>query len=129
MVLAVIADDSQALTGGPDRVEDPRTTSAQIRRMLARELHDTVAQTLTTMLVELENFKLEQTGRQSALRQLNELQGSTRSVLTNLREVLYDLRGETGMEEGFVEMVRTLLARFKEQTNVEVALSVSPSWR
>jgi signal transduction histidine kinase len=128
VVLAVIADDSQALEGGPVQIEDARTTSVQIRRMLARELHDRVAQTLTTMLVELENFKLEQTGRQGVLRQLDEIQGSTRSVLTNLREVLYELRGETGVEEGFVEQVRALLALFGERNNVEVSLSVSPSW-
>ena len=96
--------------------------------MLARELHDRVAQTLTTMLIELENFKVEQTGRQSALRQLDELQESTRDVLTNLRRVLYDLRGETGIEEHFADAVRELLARFEERTQVHVSLSVSPSW-
>src|SRR6266581_9130058 len=102
--------------------------SDEIRRTLARELHDRVAQTLTTMLIELENFKVEQTGRQSALRQLDELQESTRDVLTNLRHVLYDLRGETGIEEGFADAVRVLLRRFEEKTHVHVSLSVSPSW-
>lgn len=99
-----------------------------VRRILARELHDRVAQTLTTMLIELENFKVEQTGRQSALRQLGELQESTRDVLTNLRLVLYDLRGETGIEEGFADAVRALLQRFKERTGVDVRLLVSPLW-
>src|SRR6266568_4981048 len=87
--------------------------SDEIRRMLARELHDRVAETLTTMLIELENFKVEQTGRQGALRQLDELQESTRDVLGNLRRVLFDLRGETGIEEGFADAVRALLARFQ----------------
>lgn len=104
------------------------TNSDEIRRMLARELHDRVAQTLTTMLIELENFKVEQTGRESALRQLDELQVSTRDVLTNLRHVLYDLRGETGIEEGFADAVRSLLDRFEERTQVKVRLLVSPSW-
>src|SRR6266571_6941319 len=88
--------------------------SDEIRRMLARELHDRVTQTLTTMLIELENFKVEQTGRQSVLRQLDELQGSTRDVLNNLRTVLYDLRGEEGIEVAFIESVRGLLAKFEE---------------
>jgi signal transduction histidine kinase len=102
--------------------------SDEIRRMLARELHDRVAQTLTTMLIELENFKVEQIGRQGVLRQLGELQESTRDVLANLRHVLYDLRGETGIEEGFADAVRLLLARFEERTQVSALLSVSPLW-
>jgi signal transduction histidine kinase len=112
-----------------DQVQAGGTTSSdEIRRALARELHDRVAQTLTTMLIELENFKVEQTGRQSVLRQLGELQDSTRDVLTNLRRVLYDLRGETGIEEGFVDAIGALLARFQERTHVNATLSVSPSW-
>ncbi|HSS95084.1 MAG TPA: sensor histidine kinase [Candidatus Dormibacteraeota bacterium] len=100
----------------------------EIRRMLARELHDQVAQTLTTMLIELENFKVEQMGRKSVLRQLDGLQDSTRDVLTSLRRVLYDLRGESGIEEGFAEAVRALLANFEQRTHVKAHLSVSPWW-
>jgi signal transduction histidine kinase len=111
-----------------DQVGGGGTTSDEIRRALARELHDRVAQTLTTMLIELENFKVEQTGRQSVLRQLGELQESTRDVLTNLRRVLYDLRGETGIEDGFADAIRALLTRFEERTHVNATLSVSASW-
>jgi len=102
--------------------------SEEIRRALARELHDRVAQTLTTMLIELENFKVEQTGRRSVLQHLDELQDSTRDVLSNLRHVLFELRGETGIEEGFADSIRLLLARFEERTHVSATLSVSPSW-
>jgi signal transduction histidine kinase len=107
---------------------DGNTRSDEIRRMLARELHDQVAQTLTTMLIELENFKVEQTGRKSVLRQLDGLQESTRDVLSSLRRVLYDLRGESGIEEGFADAVRTLLVRFEERTHISTRLSVSPVW-
>ena len=118
---------SPQTVGDPARV-DSSISAEEIRRLLARELHDRVAQTLTTMLIELENFKVEQAGRQSVLRQLGELQDSTRDVLSNLRHVLYDLRDETGIEEGFADAVRALLARFQERTQVGTHLSVSPSW-
>jgi two-component system sensor histidine kinase UhpB len=113
---------------GDPAVDAENAHSNEIRHQLARELHDRVAQTLTTMLIELENFKVEQTGRKSALRQLDELQDSTRDVLANLRRILYDLRDETGIETGFAEAVKTLLTRFQEKTDVRASLSVSPSW-
>src|SRR5882672_6296548 len=119
---------ASSLHSGVSSDDDVAARSDDIRRELARELHDRVAQTLTTMLIELENFKVEQTGRQSVLRQLDELQVSTRDVLSNLRTVLYGLRGETGIEEGFADAIRTMLSRFQERTQVNVILSVAPSW-
>jgi len=102
-----------------------------IRRSLARELHDRVAQTLTTMLIDLENFKMEQLelgDQQGALRQIAELQESTREALKNLRGVLYDLRGRTGIEEDFTRAVRGLLGSFQEKARFNVMFSVSQSW-
>jgi two-component system, NarL family, sensor histidine kinase UhpB len=120
-VASQLVVDKSAIGGDQHR-------SDEVRRALARELHDRVAQTLTTMLIELENFKLEQTGRQDVLRQVDGLQESTRYVLTNLRHVLSDLRGESGIEEGFADTVRALLAGFEERTHVSAHLSVSPLW-
>jgi signal transduction histidine kinase len=99
-----------------------------LRRVLARELHDRVAQTLTTMLISLENFKMQQLDNQNVLREIAELQDSTRDALMNLRLVLYDLRGQTGIDEGFTKDVRALLDRFQDKTQLKVVLSVSPSW-
>src|SRR5437762_11873884 len=98
---------------GAARAERSAASEA-IRRALARELHDRVAQPLTTMLIQLENFKVEQTGRQRTLRQLDELQVSTRDVLANLRHVLFELRGQGGMEDGLVAAVRTLSVRLED---------------
>jgi signal transduction histidine kinase len=106
----------------------PGAGSEKIRRAIARDLHDRVAQTLTTMLIELETFKAEHNDNQAVVRQFGELQESTRDVLNNLRHILYDLRGETGIEEHFAESVRALLKSFHERTHVDVILSVAPSW-
>jgi signal transduction histidine kinase len=104
--------------------------SDDLRRALARELHDGVAQTLTTILINLENFKLDQLelGNQSCLCQIAELQESTREALRNLRQVLYDLRGRTGIDVDFIEAVRALLGRYQDNTRLRVMLSVSSSW-
>ena len=101
----------------------------RIKRQLAQELHDQVAQTLTTMLVEMEQFKGAQAGRQSVLREVDALQGSTREVLHNIRQMLYQLRGEPGVDEDFPETVRTgLLRSFEDRSGMTVKFSVSPSW-
>lgn len=108
--------------------KDDTRIAQGIRRELARDLHDRVTQTLTAMLIEVENFKVEQTGRQSVLRQFDEVQGSMRDVLNNLRTVLYDLRGEDSIEEAFIDSVRSLLARFEERSHVVASLLVAPAW-
>lgn len=99
-----------------------------LRRLLARELHDRVAQTLTSMLIDLENFKAEQVGRQSVLRQMDELQTSTRDVLNNLRQLLYELRGSPIAEESFDEAIRLLVERFNQRTSVVINLVILPGW-
>jgi signal transduction histidine kinase len=96
--------------------------------MLARELHDRVAQTLTSMLIDLENFKAEQIGRAGVLQHMDTLQESTRDVLNNLRELLYDLRGGHDLEESFVDSVRSLMARFQEKVPIAAELAVLPGW-
>ena len=101
---------------------------SDVRRLLARELHDRVAQTLTGMLVDLENFKTEEVGWDDVLRQMNGIQDSTRQVLNSLRQLLYELRGEEKLGDRFVEAVGALATRFQEKTNIVTQLSIQPGW-
>ena len=99
-----------------------------MRRMVARELHDRVAQTLTGMLVDVENFKSQQVGWDDVLRELDTIQGSTRKVLTSLRQLLHDLRGEDQLGDSFVDALSFLVARFEERTTISAELDVRPGW-
>jgi signal transduction histidine kinase len=99
-----------------------------MRQALARELHDRVGQTLTTMLVELENFKADQAGRESVLRKVDVFEDSTRDVLNSLRAVLYELRGEVGVEDTLVMSLGSLVARFQEKTRIITNLTVHSGW-
>ena len=94
------------LTDGGDT-----SSSDDIRRALARELHDRVVQTLTTMLLNLENFRTDPVGNPGVLREITDLQESTGDAVRNLRDVLYDLRGPTGIAEGFTPAVRAIFPR------------------
>jgi signal transduction histidine kinase len=100
----------------------------ELRRQVARELHDGVAQTLTAMLIELENFKTQQVGWDDVLRQLDTIQDSTRHVLQNLRQLLYDLRGEQPRGDRFTESVGILTSRFAERTGIMATVTVDPGW-
>lgn len=99
-----------------------------VKRLVARELHDRVAQTLTGMLVDLENFKSEQVGWEDVIRQLDSVQNSTRQVLTSLRQLLHDLRGEESLGDSFVDAVGALTVRFEEKTRINTRLTVLPGW-
>ena len=112
------SSDKQRLAG----VED------EVRRMVARELHDRVAQTLTGMLVDVENFKSEQVSWQDVLRQMDTIQSSTRQVLQSLRQLLYDLRGDDVMGEGLQASLRALLGRFEERTNIRSMFEQRAGW-
>lgn len=105
-----------------------RRTESEVKRQLARELHDSVAQILTLMVVDMENFKLDQAGQDHVVEKVDSLQESTRAVLHNLRQVLYDLREEPSTESGFVQQVRALLARFEGSTGIRSMLRVSAEW-
>jgi len=99
-----------------------------VRFALARELHDAVAQSLATMLLEMEGFKAEQVGRASVLREIDELQASTRSVLASLRRVLFQLRDEQVENGQLVDGIRALLATVEERTGVIGTLRVTERW-
>ena len=99
-----------------------------VRRLVARELHDRVAQTLTGMLIDLENFKTEQVDWTDVLRQMDTIQDSTRQVLNSLRQMLHDLRGEEAVGDSFVTAVGALVLRFEEKTRISAKLTVLPGW-
>ena len=101
----------------------------ELCRFVSRELHDRVAQTLTAMLVELENFRNEQLGRRSVIEEIDALEGALREVLSSLRELLHELRGESRVvSEAFTDVVAKLLADFETRTGIQAQLTVGPGW-
>jgi signal transduction histidine kinase len=100
-----------------------------VRKMVARELHDRVAQTLTGMLVDVENFKSQQVGWDDVIRELDTIQSSTRNVLASLRQLLHDLRGgEDHVSEAFIDAIQSLIVRFEERSGVSAKLEVGSGW-
>lgn len=120
--------------GGPpahrEAAEDTRAWgpgTLPVRRWLARELHDGVVQTLTTMVIDLEDLKREQGGVGIRPR-LEMLQGWTRSVLSELRDLLREVRGEPCEVQDFAVQVAALVRHLETGTGARCRLATSPSW-
>jgi signal transduction histidine kinase len=107
-----------------------RSSAAEVyvRQWLARELHDSVAQVLIGMVLEIEQAKAEQTGRRGALEALDSLQASTRIVLANLRQAMINLRGEPTHGPTLAEWMQDLLDRFQAETSIQTRLLGVESW-
>jgi nitrate/nitrite-specific signal transduction histidine kinase len=101
----------------------------RIGKVLARELHDSVGQTLATMLMELDNFRAEQYGRASVLRQVELLEQSTRQALSELRTLLVELRADQVGEQDLVKLVsHDIVERQGRGRAPEFGLTVTSDW-
>jgi two-component system sensor histidine kinase UhpB len=126
---AVDREGTRALRRRATELEQlTRRLEAEAKRQLARELHDTVAQVLTRMVVEMENFKLDLGGQEQVVERVGRLQESTREALAGIRQALYDLRREPTIEVDFVPGLHELVRRFSEVTGIRSGLSVAAGW-
>ena len=124
-----IADSDAVAAVLERRVEGLGLKDDEVKRALARELHDRVAQTLTALLIDLENFKAEQFGRASVQTRVDGVQGSMRDVLSNLRDLVQDLRGESGLQADDLRLSLTrLVTDFESRTGIAASLSVQQAW-
>jgi len=104
------------------------SSELRVKQDLARELHDGVAATLTAMVVQMETFKALESGRERMLAEVSSYQEATREVLTNIREILYELRGQEDLGYDFPDRVRRMLDRFQTRTGIVTRLCVSAAW-
>jgi signal transduction histidine kinase len=114
-------------TGAPD---DQAPFEVEIKQWLARELHDTVSATLTTMLIQMEQLKRREDDQVGVRSELEAFQDSTRQVLSNLRRLLYELREEPSltMTTDLAESLRGMLERFEQRTGISTRLVSSDGW-
>ncbi|MBJ7603366.1 MAG: hypothetical protein JF888_09300 [Candidatus Dormibacteraeota bacterium] len=100
----------------------------RVKQELARELHDRVAQILTTMLVEMERIKSPGFPHECVPAEVSHYQDATREVLGNIRQILGELQQEENLGRDLPERVQCLLDRFQARTGILTRLSVSASW-
>jgi signal transduction histidine kinase len=99
-----------------------------VRRELARELHDQVVQELTATLVDLENFKRQPYDEQAVVDEVDQVQGSLRRALQELRQLLSDLRDEEAWQVSFMSSLQDLARRCDERTGVSISVVADGDW-
>ena len=113
-------------SGADQSVAEP--DREDVRRWLARELHDGVAGTLAALLIDMEHLKRRDGEPVSFRIELESFQESTRQVLSDLRRLVYDLRGEPPQIAGFAEALLTMLQEFEARTGIRARLVGADSW-
>jgi signal transduction histidine kinase len=113
-------------TEGPANIS--QYDSYQIRSELARELHDQVAQNLTSLLVQARLFARIHQHDREVVTQFAYVHTSVFEALNNVRRILSDLRGQPALDGDLVRAVRDgLVASFKG-TRMKVTLIAGRSW-
>jgi signal transduction histidine kinase len=107
---------------------EPRSDDGDGARLwLARELHDGALQTLTTMLLDMEQVRRE-LPETAVGHRVRDFQASIRSVIGGLRRLLGELRDQSGDDHRLVEDLAALLGQLDGRAGIKGQLSVSPSW-
>jgi signal transduction histidine kinase len=96
------------------------------RNRLARELHDTLAHSLTALSVQLQAIETLQTyDPQAAGDQLKQAQTTVRSGIQESRRAIQALRATPLEELGLAEALRQLCRRYVERTETALACDVA----
>src|SRR5579872_90144 len=100
-----------------DVLDSPITRLVQDaeRRRLARDLHDSVVQSLTALVADLEYFRIRQLAAsgeagQQVAEKVQAWQTLARDSLTSMREALGELRMPAELNLGFAGAIEALLA-------------------
>jgi signal transduction histidine kinase len=100
------------------------------RRRLARELHDSVTQSLFSMSLLAQVLpSLWQIDRDEAVSSLDQIRDLTRGALAEMRELLFELRPSEASEQDLVQALRARAGAFERRSGVRVRIEAPPALR
>jgi signal transduction histidine kinase len=101
-------------------------TIVEERNRMAREIHDTLAHTLTSVIVEIEaGKKMIKKGAEGAVEELEKAQNQARIGLDEVRHSVKNLRSGILNKEGFEGALRITLEQLKAMGEVEIKFQMA----
>jgi len=126
--LAVMFGDQAelAIENARLRVQVERTAVAAERNRIARDLHDSVTQTLfSASLIADVLPRLVERHPDESIRRLEDLRQLTRGALAEMRTLLLELRPATLMEVNIEELLRQLTEAARGRARIPIEVNVS----
>jgi two-component system nitrate/nitrite sensor histidine kinase NarX len=98
---------------------------AEERSLLAREMHDSIAQSLAFLKIQVQLLRnaLNQGDSAAAQRAVDELGAGLRESLADVRELLVHFRTRTNSDD-IVPALKTTLQKFRNQTGLQTHLDI-----
>jgi len=91
------------------------------RQRLAREIHDTLAQGFTSIILQLESAEQALSDREITQKHLDRARLTARSSLEQARRVVQDLRPDSLEKHTLSEAIERATLRWKDETGISVA--------
>ena len=102
--------------------------AAEERTRIARELHDRIGQSLAYVAFELDRI-LKRSEGQPVHADLDRLRSDVRSVVSEVRETLYDMRTDVTEERSLSDALGSFLDRVRDRSGLEVSFRYQESGR
>lgn len=107
-----------------------RTVGAEEERSrIARDLHDRIGQSLAYLAFELDRIVKAEERNDDIGPSLGQLREDVRSVITEVRDTLYDLRTDVSEAQSFLATVELFVARVRDRNAFEVTVRSDESGR
>jgi two-component system, NarL family, sensor histidine kinase DegS len=95
------------------------------RKRLSRELHDGAAQSLSMLILELDNIcRKEKEIRQDTLIKLGKLRGTAINILNEIRRYSHELRPSILDNLGLAAAIESLVDDFRSETRIRIKLNI-----
>lgn len=100
----------------------------QDRKKIARDIHDSIAQTMSNVVIKAEVCnKLADLDTNKTKEELKNLKELTRQSLQDVRRIIYDLRPMSLDDLGIVPTLERHIEKIREETDLEINLTVNGS--